>query len=168
MVVLSGKNEEIALEYIASAEITAKMATCSRSNCGSIIVAQNEIIGTGFNSPPKHLEGQRRCSCDKGIYDSKVTDKTCCVHAEQRAMIDALKWHPGKIAGSSLYFIRLKNGVAVRSREPYCTICSKMALDIGIKDFILWREAGVCVYDTEEYNKLSYEYQKPQITINKG
>jgi hypothetical protein len=42
-------------------------------------------------------ENQRRCSNDKDKYNKKVTDKTCCVHAEQRAIMNALIDAPDKI-----------------------------------------------------------------------
>jgi len=134
-----------------------KNATCERSKCGSIIVQSDEIIGSGFNSPPQDLEEQRRCSYSKNSYYEKVTDKTCCVHAEQRAIMSALRKNPDKLSGSRLYFIRLDdNGTLSRAGEPYCTICSKMALDVGISEFVLWHDKGVCVYDTKEYNALSF------------
>ena len=88
---LFGNEEKKALEYISKATIVAQNATCERSKCGSVIVKLDEIIGSGFNSPPHDLEEQRRCSCSKDSYHKKVTDKTCCVHSEQRAIIDALK-----------------------------------------------------------------------------
>jgi hypothetical protein len=47
-----------------------------------------------------------------------------------------------------------------KSGKPYCTICSKSALDIGIKEFVLWHEDGICAYDTAEYNLLSFDYQE--------
>ncbi len=159
MIILSGKEEKIALEYIAKAAEVAQKATCERSKCGSIIVQSGEIIGVGYNSPPGNLESQRRCSYSKDSYHKKVTDKTCCVHAEQRAIMDALKRNPDKLKGSTLYFIRLdKEGNPSRAGEPYCTICSKMALDVGIAEFVLWHKNGVCVYNTEEYNTISYQY----------
>jgi len=34
-----------------------------------------------------------------------------------------------------------------------------MTLDIGIKEFVLWHEKGFCVYDTDEYNVLSFGYK---------
>jgi deoxycytidylate deaminase len=146
-------------KFISEAIAQAKKATCSRSKCGSVIVMGGEIIGRGFNSPTRDLESQRRCSSEKSSYNKKVTDKTCCIHAEQRAIFDALKNNPDKIFGSNLYFIRLdKSEKPSFSGKPYCTICSKMALDLGIKNFILSRESGLTAYDTEEYNKLSYEY----------
>lgn len=88
-----------------------------------------------------------------------TADKMCCVHAEQRAILDALKNNPDKITDSRLYFIRLnENGIPSRAGKPYCTICSKMALDVGIKEFVLWHEQGVCVYNTDEYNAFSFQY----------
>jgi deoxycytidylate deaminase len=159
MIYLKGEKEKEALEYISKAAIVALDSTCKRSRCGSLIVNNNEIIGSGFNSPPKGLEEQRRCSCSKDSYHKKVTDKTCCVHAEQRAIIDALMHNPDKLSGSRLYFIRLnEKGEASKAGKPYCTICSKMALDCGIEEFVLWHEEGVYVYNTEEYNQLSYKY----------
>jgi deoxycytidylate deaminase/GNAT superfamily N-acetyltransferase len=156
---LSGDEEKLALEYIIRSVEIAKSSTCGRSRCGSVIVRDGEIIGSGFNSPPRGLKNQRRCECLKDFYHKKVVDKTCCVHVEQRAIMDALKNNPGKLAGSRLYFIRLDGeGNATRAGKPYCTLCSKMALDAEIAEFVLWHEEGVCVYDTEEYNTLSYQY----------
>lgn len=151
--------EKEALAFFDKAGEVARNATCDRSRCGSVVVAGGEVIGRGFNSPPNEDESQRRCHLKKDSYDQKVTDKTCCVHAEQRAIIDALKNNSHKIAGSRLYFIRLDDdGNPKRSGEPYCTICSKMALDAGITEFALWHERGICVYTTEEYNERSFQY----------
>lgn len=49
---------------------------------------------------------------------------------------------------------------AVKAGKPYCTICSKLALDVGIKEFALWHEEGITIYNTEEYNTLSYQYNE--------
>lgn len=156
---LSPDEEKKAFKYIAKASKVAQNATCERSKCGSIIVQSNEIIGSGFNSPPQAFEEQRRCSWSKGSYHKKVTDKTCCIHAEQRAIMDALRKNSDKLSGSRLYFIRLDdNGTPSRAGKPYCTICSKMALDVGIVEFVLWHDKGVCVYDTKKYNALSFQY----------
>jgi len=139
----------------------AKNATCARSKCGSIVVATNgEVIGRGYNSPPGEHEGQRRCGNEKSEYNIKVTDKTCCVHAEQRALFDALRNGTGKIAGSTLFFLRCTaENEPMHAGSPYCTICSKMALDLGVAYFALWHEGGWAYYDTKTYNTLSYEYE---------
>ncbi|MEI7718274.1 MAG: hypothetical protein WCI72_00270 [archaeon] len=156
---LSGIEEKVAMEFIQQTALVASNSTCDRSHCGSLIVSNEEITGVGFNSPPANLETQRRCSCNKDSYHKKVTDKTCCVHAEQRAIMDALKRNPDKISGSRLYFVRLgEGGKQKQSGNPYCTMCSKMALDVGIAEFVLWHKEGVCVYGTQEYNDLSFKF----------
>lgn len=154
---LKGKEEKKAIEFLEQAGKIAKAATCEQAKCGSLIIKDDEIIGVGFNSPPMDLESQKRCSIKSTSYSDKVTDKTCCIHAEQRAIMDALHTNPNKLAGSRLYFSRLKEDETVAfSGKPYCTICSKMSLDVGISEFVLWHEDGVCVYSTEEYNDLSF------------
>jgi len=157
---LSGEEEKSALEYLLKAAEVALNSTCRDSRCGSVVVQNNEIIGVGFNSPPLDDESQRRCHLPKSSYNEKVTDKTCCVHAEQRAIIDALRTNPEKLAGSKLYFIRLNSdGTIAKAGKPYCTICSKMALDTGVAEFILWHKEGICAYNTHEYNEISFQYR---------
>ena len=157
---LLGIEEQEAIKFMNKCVELAKKSMCDRRHCGSCIVKDNEIIGEGFNSPPKDLENQRRCQIKKSEYDLKLTDKTCCIHAEQRAIINALKTNPSKIEGSRLYFMKInKENKSTKSGKPYCTICSKMALDVGIREFVLWHEEGIYVYNTEEYNNLSYKYK---------
>jgi deoxycytidylate deaminase len=158
---LSGTEKESALEFLIQPAEVAKDSTCDRSHCGSIIVNEDKIIGRGFNSPPGNKEESRRCSCEKYLYTQKVTDKTCCVHAEQRAIMDALRTNPEDLIDSRLYFIRLDDeDNPAYSGKPYCTICSKMALDVGIKEFVLFHKEGICVYETKEYNDWSFNYKE--------
>ncbi|MFZ5955348.1 MAG: hypothetical protein ACOYT4_02900 [Nanoarchaeota archaeon] len=159
MKILNSKEEKQEINFFNECIKEAEKSGCSDAKCGSIIVKDNLIIGKGFNSPPGNLETQRRCKNFKDSYHKRVTDKTCCVHAEQRAIFNALKNHQKEIQGSRLYFIRIdKKGNKIYAGNPFCTICSKMALDAGIKEFVLWHEKGICVYDTQEYNNLSFTY----------
>ena len=133
---LSGQEKEQAVHYFQEAEKIARQATCFRSRCGSVIVKDGLIIGSGFNSPPLH-KTLDHCLKDSLPKDFK-SDKTCCLHAEQRAIMDALRHHSDKIIGSRIYFTRLdEKGLAKKSGKPYCTICSKMSLDAGIAEFAL-------------------------------
>ena len=106
MRILSGEEEKIASGYMKEAVKSALKSSCLKSKCGTVIVKDEKIIGTGFNSPPKELESQRRCLVDKKDFDDKVGDKSCCIHAEQRAIMDCLKNNADKINGSSLYLDR--------------------------------------------------------------
>lgn len=115
----------------------AKLSTCKRSKCGSVVVADDfQIIGYGYNSMPCNVSGE--CFKDK-LDPTFKSDKTCCVHAEQRAIINMLKSDlKEKRYTSSLFFIRLdENDQPKHSGKPYCSICSKMALDSEIRNFVL-------------------------------
>jgi len=153
--------EQDAVLWMDCAADMARQAMCHDARCGSVIVKDGSLIGSAYNAPAGGIESQRRCDIPKTAYHFRVTDKTCCVHAEQRAIMDALRKNPDKIVGARLYFIRVDadgNLIKAAIGAPYCTICSKMALDAGISEFVLWHKEGVCAYDTEEYNALSCRY----------
>ncbi|MFH0873955.1 MAG: deaminase [Candidatus Komeilibacteria bacterium] len=134
-------------KWLQEAANSAKQALCHQAKCGCVIVKDDEVIGRGYNAPPLDSEANRRCDLD-----------SCCVHAEWRAIMDTLRHHPDMILGSTLYFTRVDNtGTILKSGQPYCTVCSRLALDVGIITFVLWHEAGITEYPTAEYNRLSYE-----------
>ena len=119
------------------------------------------MIGEGYSGPPLDDEANRMCSNEPKFNFKPKSDRTCCVHAEWRAIMDALKRNPDKIKGSALYFTRVDEGGSIlKSGKPYCTVCSRLALDAGIATVILWHEDGIKAYDTKEYNKLSYDFHK--------
>jgi deoxycytidylate deaminase len=145
----------------------AEKATCTRSKVGAIIVKDGIIIGRGFNSPPGNLESQRRCSRKSELKPGFKSDKTCCVHAEQRAIIDASQKNPDKLLGSDMYLARLTgDSLKKEFSRPYCTICSKLILDVGIKRTIRLKSEDVLVYEAEEYNDESYNYDGEPTTTN--
>lgn len=159
MRLLKDKEGKEAEQWMLRAADTASHALCTRAKCGSIIVKDGEVIGAGYNAPPLNAEENRMCGATY-MYGKPKYDATCCMHAEWRAILDALKANPERIYGSALYFVRIDNdGVVKRSGKPYCTVCSRFALDAGIATFALWHAEGVGEYPTEEYNKLSYEYR---------
>ena len=156
---LSGNEKEDALGYIEIASKVALNSNCKRARCGSIIVKNNEIIGQGFNSPPLNI-CLKECLKDSLPKNFK-SDKTCCMHAEQRAIFEALKQKPKELENSTIYFIRLdEKGNKEFAGKPFCTICSKATLDSGISEFVLYHESGICIYNTKEYNELSFQYKE--------
>ena len=159
MKVLTGMDESLALKFLEKAAEVAKNSTCLRAKCGSVIISGYNIIGEGFNSPPGNHEEQRRCLEHKSELHPKVSDKTCCIHAEQRAIISALMGRHDKIFKSDIYFARIdERGKIQECGAPYCTHCSKLTLDVGISRFILLNKEGICAYNTQEYNLLSFKY----------
>lgn len=155
MKILKGAKKKEALNFINQAAKLALRSNCLRAKCGSIIVYDWEEIGIGWNGPPQDIQLEH-CLKDYLPEDFK-SDRTCCIHAEQRAIFDALRRNPDKLKGSEIYFIRLdESNKKEFAGEPYCTICSKMALEVGISDFVLYRKEGICVWDICEYNERSF------------
>jgi deoxycytidylate deaminase len=148
-------------DYFKEAGNVAQKATCNRAHCGAIIVSSDgRIIGKGYNAPPLGDEGQRMCDTELDQSIKKNNDKTCCVHAEWNALIDALKHHGADVEGSTLYFMRVdENGRFTEAGEPYCTVCSRLALESGVALFGLWN-GGPEMIDTAPYNQKSYAYYK--------
>jgi len=144
--------------FLSLAEEQAKLATCKRAKCGAVIVKDYGIIGIGFNSPPGN--SKPLCHVDKKTLHEKVTDKTCCVHAERRAMDNALSDFNKKVLkNSTIFFSRVdEKGHVVFSGKPYCTRCSKDALDVGISKWVLRHDSGIYTYDAGEYHELSRNY----------
>lgn len=158
MRILEGAEKPQAEKYLQEAASLAQQAVCEDAHCGAVIVKDGEIIGRGFNSPPAGTS-VNRCRIPKSAYHPKVTDKTCCIHAEVRAIQDALQHSPEKLQGAALYFVRVDEaGVPKASGEPYCALCSKLVLDAGIATFHLFREEGIVSYPTDEYNERSFSY----------
>jgi Cytidine and deoxycytidylate deaminase zinc-binding region len=159
MRVLYGTEADQAMSHITYVARLARSAACRRSRCGSVIVSAGRRIGTGVNAPPAGLVSQQRCLRRHELAPGFKSDTTCCIHAEQRAVMDALRNHADRVPGSRLYFIRLDAaGRPQIAGRPYCTHCSKLALDVRIAEFALWQAGGITIYDTVEYNDLSYAW----------
>jgi deoxycytidylate deaminase len=148
--------------WFEQAVLVARGGLCLRAQCGSVIVRNGEVVGRGHNGPPRDDVSHRRCA--DAAYDRMKKPKydlTCCVHAEWRAIMDALVHEKGELEGSALYYVRLdETGKRKPSRNPFCTVCSRLALDTGISVFALWHEEGITLYDTVMYNERSYAFHR--------
>ena len=150
--------EAILPHFEAAAEIAVR-ALCLRARCGSVIVKDGIIIGSGYNAPPLEDEQNRTCNSAWDYAKKPKFDLTCCIHAEWNAILDACKRHPAKIQGSTLYFMRVdEQGNFTDAGEPYCTTCSRLTLQSGVGEFALWNAGGAAIYDTTEYNHRSYAF----------
>jgi deoxycytidylate deaminase len=161
---LQGEEEQEALKWLEHAAELAVNSECRISRCGSIIVKDRESIGEGWNRPPLGRSIDY-CLTDKLPARFK-SDPHCCLHAEQVAITDAMLRNPKKLEGSRIYFMRLDaNGDKTKAGPPYCTICSKIALEAGISEWVLdhkdigFYKAGIYAYSAESYNEVSFHYQ---------
>lgn len=148
-------------QWMAEAARVAQDAKCLKAHCGAVIVADGIIIGEGYNAPPLDDEKHRMCLSPLRPEKEKY-DKTCCVHAEWRAISDAQRRNPEKLSGATLYYCRVNDAGEVQpSGQPYCTVCSRLALDAGLAHFALQHTDGIRLYPTDEYNSLSFRYRIP-------
>ncbi len=143
-------------DYFEVAASEARHSLCLRRKCGSVIVKNNEVIGKGFNGPPQDNIKWRHCEKLLDKMRKYPTDKTCCVHAEIRAINDALVHNSKKIKGANLYFASVnKSGKIIPAKKPYCTICSKQALEVNLAKVWLLLDDRPHSYDTTEYHEIS-------------
>lgn len=148
-------------EFFEEAAREAMKALCLKDKCGSVVVIDGEIVGRGFNGPPLNDANWRKCHLNLVHSQKPKSDRTCCVHAEVRAITSALMGRGQLLTGGTLYFTRVDEaGEILRSGPPYCTLCSRAALEAGLKNFALWHEEGIRLYDTVEYNELSYAFHR--------
>jgi deoxycytidylate deaminase len=152
--------EDVHIQHFLEAAYTARQATCKRALCGSIVVSESgRILGRGYNAPPLGQEDQRMCDVTFSQNRKPKSDKTCCIHAEWNAILNALAHDAGEVAGATLYFARIdQNSLEItQAGEPYCTVCSRLALQSGIAQFGLWND-GPQMIKTDLYNKVSYDF----------
>ena len=163
MQILEGKDAQEGLTWFDKCAEVATRSLCRRALCGAIIVKAGELLAEGFNSPPQNKDEYRTCLNEYDIPAGFRHDRTCCIHAEQRAIENALK--AGKdLTGARIYFVAVdRTGKKIMTTDLKCTICSRAVLNAGIIEFAFYTAQGVVVYSPAEVNALSYEYKTPQI-----
>ena len=81
----------------------------------------------------------------------------CRTHAEQRAITlgrDGDGWR--LLPGSKLIYVRLEADDSVRLEEPhFCARCSRLALSLGVSEWIFALSAGLVAYDSAEYDQVA-------------
>lgn len=159
MKVLQGAGLKNVLPYFQAAADIAKEAACTRARCGTVIVKDGRIIGRGSNGPPLGDESRRTCGATYNLSKKPKYDKTCCIHAEWRAILNACKDFGHAIEGADLYFMRVDGeGNFTDAGQPFCTVCSRLAMESGIATFALWDSSEAKIYNAAEYDAVSYNF----------
>ncbi|MFH0929237.1 MAG: deaminase [Candidatus Aenigmatarchaeota archaeon] len=153
---LKGKEAEEAMKFILQAAEVAKNSTCRKSQRGVVIVKDGKIIGRGNNNTVMEELCEPPCALERPK-DKRNKDKCPAYHAEEEAILDALERY-NSLKGSRMYHIKVKEGEIKPSGKPSCTRCSVLVLRSGIEEFVLLHEEGLTVYDSEEFNRKSFEY----------
>jgi deoxycytidylate deaminase len=150
------------LEWFGRAAKLAEQSICLRARCAAVIVKNDRVIGAGANGPPQDNPEYRTCLAEYDIPAGFRHDRTCCIHAEQRAIAAALR-NGGDLFGARIYFVNIgKQNEKIFATDLKCTICSRAVLDVGITEFALYTVEGVKIYPADEFNWLSYEFKTPK------
>lgn len=154
--ILTGTDREQAFTWLQAAAESARHSACLRRKCGSVLVSEEgEVYAPDVNKLPRGAAAH--CNPYQ-LGQGFKSDKACCVHAEQRSILQALQ-KGLKVEGSTMVFASVdENGNRLQSGSPYCTICSKMALESGVRYWVLEHAEGITRYEALEYNTISFEY----------
>jgi dCMP deaminase len=149
--------------FLARAAEVAKESKCRKAHCGAVVVLDHQVVGRGYNAPPQDRNDLATCSCTYNADSSKPRyDQTCCLHAEWRAVLDAVR--AGRLLqDASLYFLRLlEDNRWAYEDTPYCTVCSRLILDVGVAEICVPTTSGIVSYPAEEFYRLSYSFHSTQ------
>lgn len=125
--------------YLDIAEAVSKRGTCLRRNFGAIIVANDEIISTGYTGSPRGRENcLDRGSCVRetlGIPRGTMYERCRSVHAEANAIISASR---KDMIGATLYLVgKEKQGGGYVAEANSCAMCKRFIINAGIETVVI-------------------------------
>jgi deoxycytidylate deaminase len=124
----------------------------ARTRHAAVLVKDGSLLAWGTNGVP--FPGEDHCYCkvaETGHHDQ------CRTHAEQRAIQlarDGDGWR--RLPGSKLIYVRLETDDSVRLQEPhFCARCSRLALSLGVAEWIFALSEGLMGYSAADYDMLA-------------
>jgi deoxycytidylate deaminase len=124
----------------------------ARTRHAAVLVRNGSLLAWGTNGVP--FPGEDHCFCKVG--ESGHHDN-CRTHAEQRAITLARSgdgWQT--LQQSKLIYVRLEADDSVRLQEPhFCARCSRLALSLGISEWIFALSEGLVGYSSVDYDRIA-------------
>lgn len=120
--------------YLDIAETVLERSTCLRRKYGALIVANDEIIATGYNGAPrgrKNCNDLNYCTRERLQIPSGERYELCrSVHAEANAIISAAR---RDMVGATLYLVGVEaaGGGYIQGVTP-CAMCRRLIINAGI------------------------------------
>lgn len=124
----------------------------ARTRHAAVLVRDGSLLAWGTNGVP--FPGEDHCFCKFGEYGHH---DLCRTHAEQRAITLARTgdgWQT--LQQAKLIYVRLEADDSVRLQEPhFCARCSRLALSLGIAEWIFALSEGLAGYSSSDYDKIA-------------
>ncbi len=124
--------------YLNCAEVFAYRSTCIKRKYGAVIVKNDVVISTGYNSYPR---GKENC-CDKGecprmalnLHQGEGYAMCKAVHAEANALLNCSR---EQTVDADLYLTGINpKDSSIHIAKP-CPLCARMIIQAGIKNVYL-------------------------------
>jgi len=148
---LKRHDSEVAYQMVDRAAGLARDSH-ARTRHAAVLVKDDNLLAWGTNGVP--FPGEDHCYCKVG--ESGDHDQ-CRTHAEQRAITLAREgdgWR--KLPGSTLVYVRLEADGSVRLADPhYCARCARLALSLGVAQWIFALSDGLAGYSAVDYDTIA-------------
>ena len=124
----------------------------ARTRHAAVLVKDGSLLACGINGVP--FPGEDHCYCKYGVHGHH---DNCRTHAEQRAITLAREGDGWRmLQGSKLIYVRLEADDSVRLEEPhYCARCSRLALSLGVTEWIFALSDGLVGYSSVDYDAIA-------------
>jgi len=134
--------------YMNIARETSSRSACFRAHHGAVIVKNDQIISSGYNSAPRKTKDcYERNNClrrEMGIPSGERYELCRSVHSEQNAIINAARAGVSLLGGTMYLYSKVfhddSTGKEVNSYP--CFICKKMIVNSGLEKIICHQEDG--------------------------
>ena len=124
----------------------------ARTRHAVVVVKGGSMLAWGTNGVP--FPGEDHCYCKVG---ETGDHDTCRTHAEQRAIGVAREGDGWRmLTGAKLVYVRLEDNDSVRLEEPhYCARCSRLALSLGVAEWIFGLKEGLAGCTAVDYDRIA-------------
>jgi len=124
----------------------------ARTRHAAVLIKDDSMLSWGTNGVP--FPGEDHCYCKVGEFGHH---DMCRTHAEQRAITLAREGDGWRmLPGSTLIYVRLEADDSVRLEKPhFCPRCSRLALSLGVAEWIFALSEGLVGYSCADYDAIS-------------
>jgi deoxycytidylate deaminase len=148
---LTRHDSQVAQQMVERAAELARESH-ARTRHAAVLVKDGGLLVCGTNGVP--FPGEDHCYCK--VAGSGNHDQ-CRTHAEQRAITLAREGDGWRmLPGSKLIYVRLEPGGSVRLEMPhFCARCSRLALSLGVAEWIFALSDGLVRYSSADYDAIA-------------
>ena len=148
---LKRHDSHVAEQMVARAAELARDSH-ARTRHAAVLMRDGSLLAWGTNGVP--FPGEDHCYCKFGEFGHH---DNCRTHAEQRAITLARAGDGWRmLQQSKLIYVRLEADDSVRLQEPhFCARCSRLALSLGVAEWIFALSEGLVGYSAVDYDKVA-------------